>query len=247
MSEGAPGQPLDDFLAELDGVVAATMTDQNRVLRAVADGTLSLEFLRRLCQEFYFQGRWFTAEFGSLVANAPDVDALSLSTSEHMRYWAWNLADECGFLGEPNHVALKVEWAHQLGITDAELDAYVPLPETIGVTFTCLYYMRRSYEEGLAAFGWAGERYAATTGYAQLLYEGMREHYGLEVENFRLHAEDEHRDMSVQLLRDVATTAGAQRRVRRAVLHVMTLRAARTRALNAWLELPDAQREVSRT
>jgi hypothetical protein len=38
--------------------------------------------------------------------------------------------------------------------------------------------MRRSYEEGLAAFGWAGERFAASTGYAKMMYEGMRDHYG---------------------------------------------------------------------
>ena len=38
-------------------------------------------------------------------------------------------------------------------------------------------------EEGLAAFGWAGERFAASTGYAQMMYEGMRDHYELDVDS----------------------------------------------------------------
>jgi hypothetical protein len=32
------------------------------------------------------------------------------------------------------------------------------MPETIGSVFAMLYYVRRSYEEGLAAFGYARER-----------------------------------------------------------------------------------------
>ena len=68
-----------------------------------------------------------------------------------------------------------------------------PCRRAIGSVFTTLYYMRRSYEEGLAAFGWAGERFAASTNYARMMYEGMRDHYGLEVENFKVHAYAEER------------------------------------------------------
>ena len=37
-----------------------------------------------------------------------------------------------------------------------------------------LYYVRRSYEEGLAAFGYARERVAGMSGYAKTLYEGLQ-------------------------------------------------------------------------
>ena len=152
------------------------------------------------------------------MANAPDTDALSLATSEHFAHWLQNLADETGYTGDANHVDMKIEWAHQLGITDEELDAYVAMPETIGTVFTTLYYMRRSYEEGLAAFGWAGERFAASTGYAKKMYEGMRDHYGIEVENFRVHAyaEEDHGEQADYLLRQVVASADQQRRMRRA-------------------------------
>jgi pyrroloquinoline quinone (PQQ) biosynthesis protein C len=178
------------------------------------------------------------------VSNAPDVDALQMGTSEHFAHWVQNLADETGFAGDRNHVDMKVEWARMLEITDDELMGYRALPETIGLVFTSCFYMRRSYEEGLAAFGWAGERFAASTGYAKMMYEGMRDHYGLEVENFHVHAyaEADHGDAADYLLRQVAVTAGVQRRVRKAVQHVFAVRNARNVALNCWLDEPGALR-----
>src|SRR5205823_9773013 len=170
--------------------------------------------------------------------------ALTLERSEHFIHWCQNLADETGFAGDRNHVDMKVEWAHLIGVTDAELMSYRPIPETIGLVFTSCFYMRRSYEEGLAAFGWAGERFAASTGYAKMMYEGLRDHYGVEVENFKVHAyaEEDHGDKADYLLRRVVITADQQRRVRRAVEHVLVMRNARTVALNRWLDEPGALR-----
>jgi pyrroloquinoline quinone (PQQ) biosynthesis protein C len=236
--------PVDEFMAELEQVQADLVTTRNQVWQAVAEGRLSDEYLRRFCKEYYFLGVWYTAEFGSLVSNSPDTDALDLGSSEHFIHWCQNLADETGFAGDRNHVDMKIEWARMLGIGDDELVAYRPLPETIGLVFTSCYYMRRSYEEGLAAFGWAGERFAASTGYAKLMYEGLRDHYGIEVENFRVHAyaEADHGDAADYLLRKVAVTAHQQRRIRRAVEHTFCLRNARNVALNRWLEEPGALR-----
>lgn len=236
--------PVDEFMAGLEALQAELVTTRNQVWERVAEGTLSEDYLRRFAKEYYFLGVWYTAEFGSLVANAPDIDALSLDTSEHFVHWSQNLADETGFAGDRNHVDMKVEWAHDLGISDQQLVDYRPIPETIGMVFTSTFYMRRSYEEGLAAFGWAGERFAASTGYAKLMYEGMLEHYGLDVENFKVHAyaEADHGDAADYLLRKVATTAMQQHRIRRAIEHVFILRNARAVALNRWLDEPGALR-----
>lgn len=236
--------PVEDFMAELEGIQARIYTTRNRLWHHVADGTLSVEYLKRLCKEYYYLGVWYTSEFGSLVANAPDADSLDLASSEHFHHWLQNLADETGFTGDRNHVDMKVEWARALGIGEEELLSYVPIPETIGMVLANLYYMRRSYEEGLAVFGWAGERLAASTGYAKLMYEGMRDHYGIEVENFRVHAyaEADHGDAADYLLRQVVTSAHVQHRVRTAVTQIFTLRNARAIALNRWLEEPGALR-----
>jgi pyrroloquinoline quinone (PQQ) biosynthesis protein C len=244
-AENAAALPVDEYMAGLEALQAEIATEKNLVWERVADGTLSMELLKRLCKEYYFLGKWYTSEFGSIVANAPDVDALELGTSEHFVHWTQNLADETGFAGDRNHVDMKIEWARQLGITDDELLAYRAMPESIGSVFTSLYYMRRSYEEGLAAFGWAGERFAASTNYAVKMYEGMRDHYDIEVENFKVHAyaEEDHGRMAEYLLGQVSVTSGQQRRVRRAVEHVLICRNARTAALNRWLDEPGALRK----
>src|SRR5579884_2629264 len=236
--------PVDEYMAGLEQLQAEIMTERNRVWERVADGSLSVDLVKRLCLEYYFLGKWYTTEFGSLVSNSPDADALDLNSSEHFLHWLQNLADETGFAGDRNHVDMKIEWARQLGISDDELLSYRAMPESIGSVFTTLFYMRRSYEEGLAAFGWAGERFAASTGYAKKMYEGMREHYGIDVENFKVHAyaEEDHGAAADYLLRQVAITAGQQRRIRRAVEHVLVCRNARTVALNRWLDEPGALR-----
>jgi pyrroloquinoline quinone (PQQ) biosynthesis protein C len=243
-AECAEALPVPEFMDGLEALQAEIATEKNQVWERVADGTLSMELLKRLAKEYYFLGKWYTTEFGSIVSNAPDVDALDLATSEHFQHWLQNLADETGFAGDQNHVDMKIAWARMLGITDDELLSYRAMPESIGSVFTTLFYMRRSYEEGLAAFGWAGERFAASTDYAKKMYEGMRQHYGIEVENFRVHAyaEEDHGDAADYLLRQVATSAGQQRRIRRAVEHVLVCRNARTAALNRWLDEPGALR-----
>lgn len=119
-------------MAELEGLQQSICSTRNQVWHRVADGTLSEAYLRRFCKEYYFLGKWYTGEFGSLVANAPDFDALDMEASEHFHHWLQNLADETGFTGDRNHVDMKVEWARMLGISDDELRAYVPIPETLG-------------------------------------------------------------------------------------------------------------------
>lgn len=236
--------PVDDFMAELTAMQKEICHTKNLVWERVADGTLHLDYLKRLAMEYHVRGRYYTTEFGTLASLAPDGDAISLSHTEHFEHWLQNLADETGYTGDKNHVDMKVTWAHQLGITDEELDSYRPIPETIGAVFTTMYYMRRSYEEGLAAFGWAGERFAAGTGYAKMMYEGLRDHYGMEVENFAVHAyaEVDHGDAADYLLRQMVLTGDQQRRVRRAVENVFLCREARTVALNRWLDEPGALR-----
>jgi hypothetical protein len=122
--------------------------------------------------------------------------------------------------------------------------SYRPIPETIASVFTTLYYIRRSYEEGLATFGYAGERLAARSGYAKALYEGLKNHYGLTVRNFEVHAyaEPDHGDKAAALLRKVVVTPTIQRLCREAVRNVMLVRDARVIALNRWLDEPGALR-----
>ena len=124
-----------------------------------------------------------------------------------------------------------------MGITAEELERYTPLPETIAVTFTMLYYVRRTYEEGLAVFGHAGERVAAGSGYATTLYEGLKQHYGVQVKNFEVHAyaEPDHGDKAADVFRLVAVTRSVQDRCREAIRNYLLVAETRVRAMNRWV------------
>jgi pyrroloquinoline quinone (PQQ) biosynthesis protein C len=234
-----PAQPVDTYLAELDAFIAAHNPYRiNKVIAAIGDGTASLAVVKRYATELYYLGLWMTPEFALLIANAPDAYALTMEHSEHYAHWCQNVADETGFLRDPNHVQMKVDHCRQLGITDEALRAYVPMPETVGSIYTLLYYCRRSYEEGLAAFGYARERVAGMSGYAQTVYTGLARHYGIKAKNFEVHAyaETEHGDKALELMRKVVITADVQRRCRQAVRHTILTNEWRARAMNRWLE-----------
>lgn len=233
-----PAQPVDEYMTELDGFIDAHNPYRiNNVITAIATGTAARDVVKRYVKELYYLGLWMTPEFALLVANAPDRYALTMNDSEHYAHWCQNFADEAGFLRDPNHVQMKVDCCRQVGISDEELLAYVPMPETIGSIYTLLYYCRRSYEEGLAAFGYARERVAGMSGYAKAVYTGLAQHYGIKAKNFEVHAyaETEHGDKALELMRKVVTTADAQRRCRQAVRHTILTNEWRTHAMNRWL------------
>jgi pyrroloquinoline quinone (PQQ) biosynthesis protein C len=235
----AAAQPVEGYLAEIDAFIAAhNPYRQSKVIAAIGDGSAPLEVVRRYVKELYYLGLWMTPEFALLIANAPDADALSMDHSEHFAHWCQNFADETGFLRDPNHVDMKITMCRQFDIGDDELRSYVPIPETIGSVHTLLYYCRRSYEEGLAAFGYARERVAGLSGYADTVYNGLSKHYGVKAKNMEVHAyaEQEHGDRALDLFKKVLLTAEVQKRCRRAIEHTILTNEMRTHAMNRWLE-----------
>jgi pyrroloquinoline quinone (PQQ) biosynthesis protein C len=236
---GDTALPVDEFLAELDRFIEDhSPYRQNKVVPAIGEGRASLAVVKRYAMELYYLGLWMTPEFPLLIANAPDTDAFTLEDSEHYAHWTQNFADETGYLRDPNHVLMKVEYTRAFGVPDEELRAYVPMPETIGSVYTLLYYCRRSYEEALGALGYARERAAGMSGYAKTLYVGLWKHYGVKVKNLEVHAyaEAEHGDKALELMQRSCTTAYVQQRVRRAVQHTILTNEWRTHALNRWLD-----------
>src|SRR5690349_8101307 len=135
--------PVEPYLRELDELIVATMAGaKDKLTPAIGAGTASRDVVKRLALEYYYLGKWMTPEFPLLIATAPDTDALTLGASEHYQHWAQNFADESGYLGDPNHVDMKVEFCHQVGLADEAILAYVPLAETVGMVFTHNYYIR---------------------------------------------------------------------------------------------------------
>ncbi len=237
--DAEPPQPVDEYLADLDRLIAAhDYFKQDRVIPAIGAGRASKEVVRKIALEFYYLGKWMTPEFAVLIANSPDAYAFTMEDSTHFHHWVQNFADEAGYLRDPNHVDMKVQFCHQLGLTDDDIRAYQPHPATVAMTCTMLFYIRRSYEEGLAVFGYAGERVAAGSGYARTLYEGLGKHYGVGVKNFEVHAyaEVDHGDKAADLFRLVATTKTVQNRCRDAIRNYLMVAEARIAELNHWVE-----------
>ena len=237
----APEKPLpvDEFLAGLDDFIEAhSPYTQNKVVPAIGNGSASIDVVKRYAKELYYLGLWMTPEFPLLIANAPDTDAFVMDDSEHYAHWAQNFADETGYLRDPNHVLMKVEYTRALEIPDEEVRSYVPMPETIGSVYTLLSYCRRSYEEALGALGYARERAAGRSGYAKTLYQGLWKYYGIKVKDLEVHAyaEAEHGDKALELMQQSCVTAPIQRRVRQAVQHTILTNEWRTWALNRWLD-----------
>src|SRR5262245_53287855 len=234
-----PAMPVDEYLAELDRLIAAhDYFKQDKVVPAIGRGTAPRDVVQRLALEFYYLGRWMTPEFSVLIANSPDAYAFTMEDSVHYHHWTQNFADEAGYLRDPNHVHMKIEFCRQLGLTDDDIRAYQPLPETIAMTCTILFYVRRSYEEGLAVFGYDGERVAAGSGYAKTLYEGLGKHYGVGVKNFEVHAyaEPDHGQKAADLFRMIAETRAIQDRCRDAIRNYLLVAEARVRTMNRWVE-----------
>jgi pyrroloquinoline quinone (PQQ) biosynthesis protein C len=236
--EAEAAMPVDEYLRSLDAFIEEhNPYRQNKVIAAIGNGSASVDVVKRYAKELYYLGLWMTPEFALLIANAPDADSLVLETSEHYAHWCQNYADETGYLRDPNHVQMKVDMCKQLGISEEEILSYVPIPETIGSVYTLLYYCRRSYEEGLAAFGYARERVAGLSGYAETIYTGLAKHYGIKAKNMEVHAyaEPEHGDKALELFRKAVVTADLQRRCRRAIEHTILTNEWRARAMSHWL------------
>jgi hypothetical protein len=200
----------------------------DEVAGAIAVGRASADVVRRYLLEAYRVSAWTTAELPLLIANAPDGYSFTMDDSTHYRAWSDRFAAVAGYAGPSNSVRETLAWCRQLGVDDDEVRRYTPLPETIAMTCTLLFYVRRSYEEGVAVLA---HRDAPVVGVPANVRDGLARHYGVTVD-----AAAPARDVDASaLLADVATTAAAQERCRLAVRNVVATVECRRRAMNRWV------------
>jgi len=212
--EGALPEPDGGYVEGLDRLIAAhDPSKHDRVTPAITAGTASREVVRRVALEAYHEARWLAPEVALLIANAPDAYAFTIEQTQHYRHWAEHFAALCGFSDGPGELRRRLERCRELGLTDADVRAYAPIPETIAAVFTTLFYVRRSYEEGVAALGFAGVRIGATSADA-----------------------DAARRRAAELLRLAGLTRPARERCREAVRNVVLVAETRVHAMNRWLD-----------
>ena len=149
-----------------------------------------------------------------LVANAPDAYAFTIDHTRHYRHWAERFAGLTGFGDGTGELARRLGRCREVGLSDDDVRAYEPIPETIATVFTLLYYLRRSYEEGVAALGYAGH----CIGVAGGAPEATRRH-------------------AAELLRLAGLSRPARDRCGEAVRNVLLVAETRVRAMNRWLDV----------
>ena len=205
---------------------ATSVADE--VAGAIAAGRASTDVVRRYLLEAYRVSAWTTSELPLLIANAPDGYSFTMDDSTHYRAWSDRFAAVAGYAGPSNSVQETLGWCRQLGVDDAEVRRYAPLPETIAMTCTLLFYVRRSYEEGVAVLA---HRDAPVVGVPANARDGLARHYGIAVD-----ATPPAREVdATALLASIATTAAVQERCRLAVRNVVATVDCRRRAMNRWV------------
>ena len=223
-----PTRRPDDTRRMSDAHAGATSVP-DEVAGAIAAGRASADVVHRYLLEAYRVSAWTTAELPMLIANAPDGYSFTMDDSTHYRAWSDRFAAIAGYAGRSNSVQETLAWCRQLGVDDDEVRRYTPLPETIAMTCTLLFYVRRSYEEGVAVLA---HRDAPVVGVPANARDGLARHYGVTVEAAAPPAPELD---APALLASVATTAAAQERCRLAVRNVLATVECRRRAMNRWL------------
>jgi pyrroloquinoline-quinone synthase len=190
---------------------------QGAFMRKLVAGKCSRAELRRWAVDAHYYTEPAIPTIAAWLAHAPIVPSRDVH-----RFLARNLAGEMGYLGDAEHYQLYRQLLDGFGVTESELETYLPLPSTLGAAAALGYFCRSSFEEGLGAFGLAVEMQVPGRAVgAQVLYEALRDHYGLDartIEYYAVHveAEDEHGDNAMRAVELFAQTAEQQARVRRA-------------------------------
>ena len=190
---------------------------QSRFLGKLVTGQLDRAHLVRWAKEFYWYVEPAIPTIAAWLSSAP-----ILPDREIYRLVARNLAGEMGYIKEAEHHDLYLQFCAGLGVDRGELLDHLPLASTVGAAAAMGYYCRASFEEGLGAFGLAVElEVPGRPNGAQILYEGLRRHYGLDpktLEFWAIHveAEEEHGENAEKALLLCGQTREQQARIRRA-------------------------------
>ena len=192
-------------------------TPKGRFFAELLQGKLSRQQIKLWAKEFYWYLEPTIPSIAAWLSHAP-----TLPDREQYKLIARNLAGEMGYIREAEHHDLFLRFAAALDISRADLLEHLPLASTVGAASTVGYYCRSSFEEGLGAFGLAVELNVPGRPHgAQILYEGMKRHSGLDkdaLEFWEIHveAEEEHGSNAERALLHCGQTIQQQARIRRA-------------------------------
>lgn len=214
-------KPVDQFLADLKSFIAQHHPKDSKIIQGIVKGTASKVALQKFAKEFYAYSAFSLRPFAALVANAPDEHSYKLMLQ--------NFAGEAGLLNTPPHPELYRDFTLATGVTEAELDAHVPLPSTLGAMYTLSHFLRGPFDEAIAGFGFAIEGPAAEWG--RLIHDGLRDNYDFDEKGMRFWAihlaeddegsglEEQHAENARRLMQRFAAAKDQQTRIGKAFMY----------------------------
>lgn len=190
---------------------------QSAFFRALATGKLTRPQIEAWAKDFFYYVEPAIPTIAAWLSSAP-----TLPDRSAYKLVARNLAGEMGYIREAEHHDLYLQFCAGLGIEHAQLLDHLPLASTVGAASTMGYYCRKSFEEGLGAFGLAVEMdVPGRQNGAVVIHDALKRHYDIDaraLEFWAIHieAEEEHGDNAVAVLERCAQTPAQQALVRRA-------------------------------
>jgi pyrroloquinoline quinone (PQQ) biosynthesis protein C len=187
-----------------------------RFYPAFLTGKLAPAQLRRWAMEMYHFVQPGIPALTAWLAHAPTT-----VERKSARLIARNLAGELGFLAEPDHRDLYLQFLGGLGIDEEEAKEHLPLASTIGAASVLGAFCRSSFEEGLGSFGLGMEMQVPGRPNGAAMILKALAHYDIPeraLEFYRIHveAEEEHGDNAEQAVSPFVQTATQQALVRHA-------------------------------
>lgn len=211
-----------------------------RFMRELVLGKLEPRQIRAWATDFYFYVEPAIPSIAAWLSNAP-----TLPDRGAYQLVARNLAGEMGYIEEPEHHDLYLQFCAGLDISRDQLLAALPLASTVGAACTMGHYCRSSFIEGLGAFGLAVElEIPDAPPAARIFYEALGRHYGIDekaLEFWRVHieAEEEHGENAEKALALCVETVQQQALLRRAFRFSVLAHAGMTEGYDRFLDGQD--------
>ena len=212
-----------------------TQTGAGRFFGALMQGKLTRPQLLMWAKDMYHFVASGIPALTAWLSHAPTV-----VERDSARLVARNLAGELGFIKEPDHRDLYLQFLDGLGVSEADAKAHLPLPSTIGGSTVLGHFCRSSFAEGLGSFGLGLElQVPGRPNGAKVILDALR-HYeipakALEFYEIHVEAEDEHGDNAERALAPFVQTVEQQMLVRHAFRWTVLATQGMQRGFDAYL------------
>jgi pyrroloquinoline quinone (PQQ) biosynthesis protein C len=206
----------DEFITELWTYANEVPMGEHPWFKGIIEHRWSREQIVLGEVQHYLRVRTNVVHWGYVLVNAARANQTEL-----LAVLMENFLEEAG--GQKSHADIMFQFLEEAGLSREEADSAEPAPGTGAAIETingiCLH---RSALEGIAAITFQESQHGSPGGVAARVYKALTEHYGFSAraaETYSVHADQDvgHGSRQIAAIRQYATDAETQRKIRRAV------------------------------